>query len=156
MGNLNCRFCAWFMLLLTFCIASITMPTHVSVFARSSDRADGPSFSKAVIYYSGWDTLSRIRWGPKDVRRTAYVVITVSEPMRVKLIWESLHLPETSIMTEEADFAPAQDARLVLDFTTKDGKVLTYYASSTYLLTADSMHKRPIDSQFRDRFRFGE
>jgi len=106
---------------------------------------------KAVLYYEGWDTLTRAQLSPDDVRRTAPVVVTLRDRQRIDILLRWLDLGTL----KQHDSGPG-DARLVVDFFDAEGKRESYYASLFDLLSEDSKRARPIDEKFRGHFRFLE
>ncbi|MFI5396909.1 MAG: hypothetical protein ACHQ9S_15340 [Candidatus Binatia bacterium] len=112
--------------------------------------AQGPS-DRAVIYYEGWDALTRARLSPEDVRRTAPIVVTIRDPMQVSKVRHWLEV----LAMKTRDPEP-EDARLVVDFLDGDQKRDSYYASYFNLLSEDSKRGRAIDETFRNHFRFLE
>ena len=106
----------------------------------------------ADLYYYGWDVTTRVKLSPDDVRRDPRIVITVLDPARAAALHSWLALPEMVPVKPDR----TGSARLVLDFTTGRGETITFYASRNELFSGDSSLVRAIDSEFRDRFRFGE
>ena len=82
--------------------------------------------------------------------------ISIHDQSRIKSFYNWLRIDEMKpVSSSEDEFLP-EDPRLVIDFVSQGDTKETYYASRFDLLTADSKFKRPINAEFRDRFRFGE
>lgn len=111
------------------------------------------TFSSVTIYYFGWDVLTRVALKPETVRESSNVIISINDSHRADVFFKWLNTGEMKIV----DGGPSpENTRLVIDFVSTNGSVLTYYASQFNLVSGDSSLKRPIDDNFRNRFRFGE
>lgn len=121
----------------------------VAVSGAAGD--EEPTIVAAEIYYYGWEALHRTEFTPKDVRRLSRVTTKVLDPHRATALFKWVTAPAMTANSTTGD------ARLVLDFTTSGGLRITYYASRDTLYSEDSRLARPIEADFRDRFRsFGE
>jgi hypothetical protein len=109
-------------------------------------------YTKAEIYYYGWDVLTRGRLSLDTVRTEFRTKTEIRDPAEVARLvrWLRLERMETS-----TDLQP-EDPRLVIDLRAADGAVSTYYASVFNLLSEDSRKKRKIDQAFRNRFDFAK
>jgi len=119
-------------------------------FASTVAVSQQPS-EKAVLYYEGWDTLTRAQLSPDDVRRTAPVVVTLRDRQHIDIVLRWLNLGAL----KQHNSRP-EDARLVVDFFDAGEKRESYYVSRFNLLSEDSKRARPIDEKFRRHFRFLE
>jgi hypothetical protein len=104
------------------------------------------SYTEARIFVMSWELETRRRLNPEDVRRMADCMTRITDPDQIRLFCESLRLPACS-----AGESRPEDARLVIDFTTADGQIRTWYASPFHLLSGNSQCRRKIDAAFRDR-----
>jgi hypothetical protein len=111
----------------------------------SACRAD--TWQRADIYFIDWDVLTRARLTPERVRELADSKRTFRR--EAPEIARSLALDKLKLTKDKQP----EDARLVIDLFTATGARITYYASRFSLCTADSTFKRPIDEQFRQRFK---
>lgn len=115
--------------------------------AGSLQAQDRPAeFTKAKIYYLGWDLLTRARLSPEDARARAMVEIAVNDQYVVENIVKFLDLPAMKKAEQPGD------PRLVIDFYKTDGSITSYYASRFSLYTEDSSLSREIDQRFQDVF----
>ncbi|HSV44079.1 MAG TPA: hypothetical protein VLJ10_05940, partial [Candidatus Bathyarchaeia archaeon] len=115
--------------------------------AGSLQAQDRPAeFTKAKIYYLGWDLSTRARLSPEDARARAMVEIAVNDPYVVGNIVKFLDLPAMKKAEQPGD------PRLVIDLYKADGSMTSYYASRFTLYTEDSSLSREIDQRFRDIF----
>ena len=130
----------------------LLIATMVLSFAAAMAGPADPAVVSADLYYYGWDVTTRVKLSPDDVRRDPRIVITVLDPARAAALHSWLALPEMVPVKPDR----TGSARLVLDFTTGRGETITFYASRNELFSGDSSLVRAIDSEFRDRFRFGE
>jgi hypothetical protein len=108
-------------------------------------RAD--TWQRADIYLIDWDVLTRASLTPERVRNLADFKHTYQR--EALEIVRSLELDKLKPTNEKQP----EDACLVVDLFTVTGVRVTYYASRFNLCTADCSSKRPIDEQFRQRFR---
>jgi hypothetical protein len=106
---------------------------------------------KAIVYYEGWDALTRVRLAPEDVRRSAPIIVTIRDSGRVTQLRRWL-----DVLALKARSPEPEDARLVVDFFDGDRRVDSFYASYFTLLSEDSKRGRSIDETFRNHFRFLE
>lgn len=111
------------------------------------------TFSSVTIYSYGWDVLTRVAIKPESVRQSADVVISVDDSYRAGVFFKWLNTSKMQIVNGGPS---PENTRLVIDFVSTDGLIITYYASQFNLISGDSRLKRPIDDNFRNRFRFGE
>ena len=108
-------------------------------------RAD--TWQRADIYFIDWAVSTRIALTPQRVRELVDSKRTFRNDAS-----EIAHSLALDKLKPTKDKQP-EDARLVIDLFTDTGACITYYASRFNLCSVDSASKRPIDEQFRQRFK---
>ncbi len=120
-------------------------------FAVALGATDEVAFSRAVVYYQGWNVLTRASLSPDQVRRIAPVVITITEPGRIANLVRWMNLDDLKARQQDT-----VDTRLVVDLTSSSGRWVSYHASRFELVSEGGRRGHPIDEQFRHRSQFGE
>jgi hypothetical protein len=112
-----------------------------------------PPYSRAELFYMGWEVETYTSQTPEDVRRHPITSVVIHDPAYASMLVDWLRLTSLS---PNPDRRPNnhEDARLVIDLYRQDGDRVTYYASRFNLLSEDSSVKRPIDAEFRKAFEF--
>ena len=124
----------------------LTVIVVVSLVAAQMPAADA-KFSRAMVYFVGWDVVTRVAMSPDQVRKVASDVISVGEPERVATLVSWLKLGELKPRREELS-----DSRLVIDLFDQDGKRVSFHVSRFDLISEDGQRGHPIDAAFRRRF----
>lgn len=105
-------------------------------------------FVSVKVYFVGWDVLTRVPLGIRDVIRMKRVYFEINDPGLANNFVDWLRLSQ---MQQRKSLDP-EDARLVIELTRDNGGVVILYASEARLLSADSSSFREVDDEFRNRF----
>ena len=126
-------------------IAPLFLVTHIVLTGAPLAHAD--TWLRAEIYFVDWDVSTRTQLSPQRVRELADYKRTLRRdaPSIARLL-----VPETLKRTRDKQ---SEDARLVVDLYTDNFVRITYYASRFNLCNETSTAKRPVDEQFRQRFK---
>ncbi len=131
--------------ILLMCVMAIIF--CISVNAHANEDMFKPV--KAEVFYYGWDVETRTRLSPDDVRNRYWTKINIVNEHEVEQFIKWLELDKmTKISVHE------EDTRLVIDLYDLNGKRVTYYASTFNLCSEDSVFKRRIDKEFKEKFTF--
>ena len=109
--------------------------------------ATAPSFVRADLFFMSWETRTRARQTPADVRRHPQVAVTTDDPECLDALLAALRL---DALVKARRGAGPGDARLVVDLRDEHGALVTYYADWFELMSEDGLLRRPIDETFRD------
>lgn len=102
------------------------------------------------MYFIRWDTLTRTRLSPSDVRQKHQIYIEVNERALVTQIVSALNeRPFKNRGTKEPE-----EARLVIDLVQETGEIDSFYANQSHLITSDSERYQEYDTRFDDVFDF--
>jgi hypothetical protein len=117
------------------------------LLALATPLASPAVWSKAEVYFTDWDVLTRERWTIEKARKLAqHKKSFIQDASRIT---DMLSLDKLQPAKERA----SEDARLVVDLYTDAGRKVTYYASRFRLSSADDSLKRELDESFRKSVR---
>jgi hypothetical protein len=115
----------------------------------NSSFAEDSRFSRAEIYYYGWNVMTRARLSLADVRKNPRIATTITDAAEATGLAGLLDLSAPSSGNREL-----RDPRLVIDLWSKAGARTTYFSDGISLCAEDGSACRPIDENFRRRFTF--
>jgi len=112
--------------------------------------AASPEYKQVKMYFIRWDTLTRTRLSPSDVRQKHQVYIEVNDRALVAQIVNVLNeRPFKNRGTKEPE-----EARLVIDLVRETGEIDSFYANQSHLITSDSERYQEYGTRFADVFDF--
>jgi hypothetical protein len=112
-------------------------------------------YGKAVIYYYGWDVMTRLKLSQDDVRSNYKIMTLISDTGEISALVRYLKLENLKQASKEI-VANGEDPRLVIDLYYGNDGIDTYYASKFNLLSGDNSQIRSIDQEFKKKFTFYE
>lgn len=112
-------------------------------------------YQKLEVYFVSWELLTRVRLRVEDVKRMRHVYMAIIDDSVIANISNAIH----NHTFKENRTGANHDARLVLEFTYKNGNSEIYYASQNKLLSGDSKKIADLDKELLQKlnvFRRGD
>ena len=101
-------------------------------------------YRQVKIYFIDWNILTRTRLTPEDVKRMNHVYLEVNEGAAVSNIANSI----SSKVFKDHDGTKPEEARMVIELVSKNGKLVLFYANKAHLLNSSSTRCSEIDQDF--------